>query len=168
MLPFGVTIPATVPQRSEIPEGLMNYSVYLCSLWKVAVFDNSLFCVTGKGSNEEVFLGTESPPSQSASVSFSDQAVIRVECRPGDEEVREQKHVIMWIKPLWYISTSTMICVYTFRALCVMPNRIHSCRIMMALYVIYSLCQLPEKTLNFLTYASVTRVFALYLMQVLE
>jgi hypothetical protein len=25
MLPFGVTIPATVPQRSEIPEGLMNY-----------------------------------------------------------------------------------------------------------------------------------------------
>ena len=29
MLPFGVTIPATVPQRSEIPEGLMNYSVYM-------------------------------------------------------------------------------------------------------------------------------------------
>ena len=29
MLPFGVTIPATVPQRSEIPEGLMNYPVYL-------------------------------------------------------------------------------------------------------------------------------------------
>ena len=27
MLPFGVTIPATVPQRSEIPEGLMNYPV---------------------------------------------------------------------------------------------------------------------------------------------
>ena len=27
MLPFGVTIPATVPQRSEIPEGLMNYTV---------------------------------------------------------------------------------------------------------------------------------------------
>jgi hypothetical protein len=25
MLPFGVTSPATVPQRSEIPEGLMNY-----------------------------------------------------------------------------------------------------------------------------------------------
>ena len=25
MLPFGVTIPATVPQRSEIQEGLMNY-----------------------------------------------------------------------------------------------------------------------------------------------
>ena len=27
MLPFSVTIPATVPQRSEIPEGLMNYPV---------------------------------------------------------------------------------------------------------------------------------------------
>ncbi|XP_021940294.1 protein unc-80 homolog isoform X4 [Zootermopsis nevadensis] len=40
-----------------------------------------------KCSSEEGFMGTESPPSQSASVSFSDQAgVIRVECRPGDEE----------------------------------------------------------------------------------
>jgi hypothetical protein len=28
MLPFGMTIPASVPQRSEIPEGLMNYPVY--------------------------------------------------------------------------------------------------------------------------------------------
>jgi len=28
MLPFGVTIPATVPQRSEILEGLMNYPVF--------------------------------------------------------------------------------------------------------------------------------------------
>jgi len=28
MLPFGVTILATVPQRSEIPEGLMNYPVF--------------------------------------------------------------------------------------------------------------------------------------------
>ena len=27
MLPFSVTIPANVPQRSEIPEGLMNYPV---------------------------------------------------------------------------------------------------------------------------------------------
>jgi hypothetical protein len=27
MLPYGVTIPATVPQRLEIPEGLMNYPV---------------------------------------------------------------------------------------------------------------------------------------------
>jgi hypothetical protein len=29
MLPFGVTIPATVPQRSEIQEELMNYPVLL-------------------------------------------------------------------------------------------------------------------------------------------
>jgi hypothetical protein len=29
MLPFGVTIPATVPQASEIPEGLMNNPVYI-------------------------------------------------------------------------------------------------------------------------------------------
>jgi len=28
MLPFGVTIPATLLQRSEIPEGLMNNPVY--------------------------------------------------------------------------------------------------------------------------------------------
>jgi hypothetical protein len=29
MLPFDVTIPATVPQRSEIPEGLTNYPVFV-------------------------------------------------------------------------------------------------------------------------------------------
>jgi len=29
MLLFGVTIPATVPQGSEIPEGLMNNPVYV-------------------------------------------------------------------------------------------------------------------------------------------
>jgi hypothetical protein len=29
MLPFGVTIPATVPQGSEIPEGLMNNPIYV-------------------------------------------------------------------------------------------------------------------------------------------
>jgi hypothetical protein len=28
MLPFGVTIPDTVPQGSEIPEGLMNNPVF--------------------------------------------------------------------------------------------------------------------------------------------
>jgi hypothetical protein len=33
MLPFGVTIPATVPQRSEIPEELMNYPVLSDLLW---------------------------------------------------------------------------------------------------------------------------------------
>jgi len=29
MLPFDVTVPATVPQGSEIPEGLMNNPVLL-------------------------------------------------------------------------------------------------------------------------------------------
>jgi hypothetical protein len=38
MLPFGVTILVTVPQRSDIPEGLMNNPVYtrrsyIASLW---------------------------------------------------------------------------------------------------------------------------------------
>jgi hypothetical protein len=28
MLPFGIINPANVPQRSEIPEGFMNYPVY--------------------------------------------------------------------------------------------------------------------------------------------
>ena len=38
MLPFGVTNPATVPQRSEIPEGLMNYPVLCeCSVKYVCV-----------------------------------------------------------------------------------------------------------------------------------
>jgi len=31
MLPFGVPILATVPQRSEFPEGLTNYPVLHCS-----------------------------------------------------------------------------------------------------------------------------------------
>jgi hypothetical protein len=29
MLPFGVTIPATVLQRSDVTEGLMNYPTYI-------------------------------------------------------------------------------------------------------------------------------------------
>jgi hypothetical protein len=29
MLPFGVTIPATVPQGAEIPEGVMNNPVHM-------------------------------------------------------------------------------------------------------------------------------------------
>jgi hypothetical protein len=29
MLPFGVTFPVTVPQGSEIPEGLKNNPVYM-------------------------------------------------------------------------------------------------------------------------------------------
>jgi hypothetical protein len=36
MLPFGVTIPATVPQGSEIPEELMNNPV--CTAVKCTVY----------------------------------------------------------------------------------------------------------------------------------
>jgi len=39
MLPFSVTIPATVPQRLEIPEGLMNYPVFYNN--KYPFFDES-------------------------------------------------------------------------------------------------------------------------------
>jgi len=35
MLPFGVTIPAMVPHRSEVPEGLMNYPVYSYSGYSI-------------------------------------------------------------------------------------------------------------------------------------
>jgi hypothetical protein len=39
MLPFGVTIPTTVPQMSEFPEGLLNYPVYfLCVLLDLTSF----------------------------------------------------------------------------------------------------------------------------------
>jgi hypothetical protein len=33
MLPFGVNIPAAVPQRSEIPGGLTNYSVFMSAVY---------------------------------------------------------------------------------------------------------------------------------------
>ena len=36
MLPFGVTITATVPQRSEIPEGLTNYPVHIKNVYTYA------------------------------------------------------------------------------------------------------------------------------------
>jgi hypothetical protein len=45
MLPFGVTIPVTVPQRSEIPKGLLNNPVYektnCASSWLFARIDYS-------------------------------------------------------------------------------------------------------------------------------
>jgi len=41
MLPFGVTIPATVPQGSEIPEGLMNNPVYIKRLAPNEIFSPS-------------------------------------------------------------------------------------------------------------------------------
>jgi hypothetical protein len=39
MLPFGVTIPATVPQGSEIPEGLTNNPVFLIAVHLLLVTD---------------------------------------------------------------------------------------------------------------------------------
>jgi hypothetical protein len=41
MLPFGVTIPANVPQGSEIPEGLMNNPVVNSVIIKVYIILNS-------------------------------------------------------------------------------------------------------------------------------
>jgi hypothetical protein len=38
MLSFGVTIPVTVPQRSELPEGLMNNPVYVRRTNKMHTF----------------------------------------------------------------------------------------------------------------------------------
>jgi len=44
MLPFDVTIPATVPQGSEIPEGLMNNLVFIdTSVRFVSVFTKSRY-----------------------------------------------------------------------------------------------------------------------------
>jgi hypothetical protein len=41
MLPFGVTIPAIVPQGSEIPEGLMNNPVFLW--FRNKAFNNAIY-----------------------------------------------------------------------------------------------------------------------------
>jgi hypothetical protein len=46
MLPFGMTIPATVPQRLEIPEGLMNYPVYEMLDTKELILPNTTVYVT--------------------------------------------------------------------------------------------------------------------------
>jgi hypothetical protein len=45
MLPFGVATPATVPQRSEIPEELMNYPVYTKMSDLTSVFPIISICV---------------------------------------------------------------------------------------------------------------------------
>jgi hypothetical protein len=39
MLPFGVIIPATVQQRSEIPEGLMDYPAFTTEVSVVLYID---------------------------------------------------------------------------------------------------------------------------------
>jgi hypothetical protein len=40
MLPSGVTIPATVPKRSEIPEGLTNYPVFVKKIYIIFKLEN--------------------------------------------------------------------------------------------------------------------------------
>jgi hypothetical protein len=43
MLPFGVTIPATVPQGAEIPEKLMNHSVYICIYTYICKIESTVY-----------------------------------------------------------------------------------------------------------------------------
>jgi len=57
MLPFGVTIPATVPQGSEIPEGLMNNPVdgritvrWIFRKWDGKAWTGLIWLGTGTGS----------------------------------------------------------------------------------------------------------------------
>ena len=52
MLPFGVTIPATVPQRSEIPEGLTNYPVFITVFF--SFFYTLQYSVTSQGWNKAI------------------------------------------------------------------------------------------------------------------
>ena len=52
MLPFGVTIPATVPQGSEIPEGLMNNPVFARAGSSGIVYDFEVY--VGKGTVKKV------------------------------------------------------------------------------------------------------------------
>jgi hypothetical protein len=44
MLPFGVTIPATVPQGSEIPEGLTKNPVFMYVMKANIIVNNILIC----------------------------------------------------------------------------------------------------------------------------
>ena len=66
MLPFGVTIPATVPQRSEIPEGLMNNPVYICMKGR-RIGDQVTGCAANCGSipnKNKRFLSSPKLPEQ--------------------------------------------------------------------------------------------------------
>jgi hypothetical protein len=49
MLPTGVTILAAVPQRLEIPEGLMNYSVHNLNTLYVEPLSLIFFARVGNG-----------------------------------------------------------------------------------------------------------------------
>ena len=52
MLPFGVTIPATVPQGSEIPEEIMNNPVFARAGSSEIVYDFEVY--VGKGTVKKV------------------------------------------------------------------------------------------------------------------
>jgi hypothetical protein len=52
MLPSGTTIPATVPQRSEIPAGLMNYPAFL----KMLFISQSYLFVFKVQNNDSVYI----------------------------------------------------------------------------------------------------------------
>jgi hypothetical protein len=45
MLPFGVTILVSVPERLEIPEGLMNYPVFVLHEGNCVICSDEAFCL---------------------------------------------------------------------------------------------------------------------------
>jgi hypothetical protein len=85
MLPFGVTILATVPQSSEIPEGLMNYPVFIptsvqqykttadkhITLLHVSASWDYGFCFT-EFSVTGIFCGTDTSKMRGMGVCFSE------------------------------------------------------------------------------------------------
>jgi hypothetical protein len=96
MLPFGVTISATVPQRSEIPEGLMNYPVYLhwTYFWLFIFSSNknsadaivlwSHYCPRTKGKGKAVPIQAWGGPEGSRKLRFPDYMTT---AQDGDEVV---------------------------------------------------------------------------------
>jgi hypothetical protein len=80
MLPFGVTIPATVPQGSEIPEGLMNNPVYYYGIYSMCWPTHTTATAVERCANTDVVLKCVSniipslsgafPKSQKATKSF--------------------------------------------------------------------------------------------------
>jgi hypothetical protein len=55
MLPFGVTFPATVPQGSEIPEGLMNKPVLDESFFYDNVVNDSSKKLSSRAHRNKIF-----------------------------------------------------------------------------------------------------------------
>jgi predicted alternative tryptophan synthase beta-subunit len=67
MLPFGVTIPATVLQMSEIPELLVNYPVQLAYLSILSSHTGS-HKINGRGIAQSVVVATDGKVSVSIQV----------------------------------------------------------------------------------------------------